>query len=219
MASDEDTYWEQRHAIVPSSDHDASTNVERRLVLLIDIETPELISQCKRLRHRLEGYDCFLPVAADDFHITIKQFASDTEVRTTPNPVPSSAIDRVDTAISDAILPAAPFDIELPRFNLFPDVVYIEVNDGQRLTELNRRLCQQDDITALARDGNNFIPHLTLGYLSGAEEYHALVRCLEHERELPSMTVSVEELSLVAYNTTAEWPPTYEVLETYPLTS
>jgi 2'-5' RNA ligase len=119
--------------------------------------------------------------------------------------------------VSSVVEEASPFDVTFTRFNLFPDVVYAEVDAAGRLDAMNRRLCAHPEIANLDRDVEGFIPHLTLGYFTDETDYPALVTFLETDREVSLPGLTVDELALVAYGVGEGLPPPYDRIETYEL--
>lgn len=245
MVSDAEAFWERRHALVPSSAGAGPPAGDRRLVLLADVSDPAVVSHYEDVRSHLAEFACLRSMPPDSLHVTVKLLdrefvrsgggASDGRgasgttgasgpSRTYGTPAgdsgdPSSASPRRrddGATVAEVVSGFEPFELSFPRFNLFPDVVYAEIEDGGRLGELNRALCRLPTTTTLARDRENYIPHLTLGYLTGSEEYHDLVAFLERNRELSFPTLLVDRLRLVTYGA-ADGRPTYETLRTYDL--
>jgi 2'-5' RNA ligase len=215
MASDATEFWQRRNEITPSTDV-SSTVDEYRLVLLADIADPDVLSECERIFEALDRFECFDPSSSGALHITVKLFDVEVDPSTTGVDDPSPVVRRVDRVVSSVVAGYEPFEAELTRFNLFPDVVYGKVADGGQLTGLNRDICDHSGIAALDRDGDEFIPHLTFGYFGGDSEYGALVEFLEANRELQLPAVQIEKVALVAYEVGGR-PPTYNRLKTYEL--
>jgi 2'-5' RNA ligase len=215
MASDTTEFWKRRNDLTPPTD--TTDDSERyRLVLLTDVADPDVLSECGRISDALDRFECFDPSPSGLLHVTAKLFDVGVDPSTTGVESPSPVLRRVDRAVSDVVAGYEPFEVELTRLNLFPDVVYGEVADGGRLTGLNRELCDYSGIATLDRDGDNFIPHLTFGYFGNDTDLGALVEFLEANRELQFPTMRVEELALVAYEVGSN-PPTYTQLTTYEL--
>ncbi len=215
MASDATEFWKQRHDITPFTDTDERVD-GYRLVLLAEVTDPDVLSACERICDALDQFECFDPLPSSVLHITAKLFDTEVEPSTTGIENPSPAVNRVDRVVSNVVSRYEPFDVELPRLNLFPDVVYGEVADGGRLTGLNRRICDHGGIATLDRDDEKFIPHLTFGYFGNDRDFGALVEFLEANRELQLPTVPIEEVALVAYEVGGH-PPTYNQLKRYEL--
>lgn len=213
MATDPAEFWARRRDLDPSRGGPQENESDRRLVLLADIDDASVRPAYERLTEGLGEFECLAPAPFENLHLTIKLFDSVIEepVYGTPD------TERVDSVVSDVLQEARPFDVEFTRFNLFPDVVYAAVDDGGRLTSLNRQLCARRTVTTMDRDGEAFIPHLTLGYFVDDSDYDGLVSYLETHREVTLPTLTVDELALVAYDIGGGWPPTYTQLETYEL--
>jgi 2'-5' RNA ligase len=216
MASDAEEFWERRHALVPSPAGASPAAGDRRLVLLADVSDPDVVSHYESVRSRLAAFACLRPMPPDSLHVTVKLL--DREFVRSADGASSASPRRRDAGatVSAVVAEFEPFELSFPRFNLFPDVVYAEVEDGGRLGELNRALCRLPATRTLARDCENYIPHLTLGYLAGREEYHDLVGFLERNRELSFPTLLVDRLHLVSYGS-VDGRPTYRTLRTYDL--
>lgn len=215
MASDETEFWERRHELSPSADDNLPTD-EYRLALLVDVANPAVRSAGGRVSTRLGQFECFDSSSPEAFHLTVKLF----DVSASPSAAETAhsrpAVRRVDAAVSSVTSKCEPFTVRFPRLNLFPDVVYGEVDDNDRIAELNRRICQKPHITTLDRGGENFIPHLTLGYFQNDVNCREFIEFIESNRELDLPEFTVDTLSLVAYDVGGR-PPAYNTLETYQL--
>ena len=213
MATDPADFWARRRDLSPPADSSVAGGDEgKQLMLLADIDSPDLRPAYERTREDLESFECCTSSPFETLHFTVKLFDDVVDGTT----VASDAVERAAGIVDRSIEGVDPFDVELTQFNLFPDVVYAEVDAGGRLERLNRRLCADPAATTLARDGEGFIPHLTLGYLTGSEGYDSLVTFLEDNRELDFPTLTVGQVAL-AVRGVGEWPPTYDSLETYDL--
>jgi 2'-5' RNA ligase len=214
MASKASEFWARRREFDPSPGGDSDDgDADRQLVLLADIVDDAVRPAHDRIAEALGDFECLTMSPFETLHLTIKLFDVPAGVTGVDDP----ALDRIDGVVSSVVEDTDSFDVEFTRFNLFPDVVYAEVDAAGRLDALNRRLCAHPEIATLDRDAEGFIPHLTLGYFTGDTDYPALVTSLEADRGVPLPGRTVDELALVAYGADGGWPPTYERLETYEL--
>ncbi|WP_299262578.1 2'-5' RNA ligase family protein [Halorientalis sp.] len=213
MASEASEFWARRREFDSSPGGDGSGDVGRQLVLLADVVDDAVRPAHDRIAGELDDFDCLTPSPFETLHLTIKLFNVPAEATDVDDP----AVNRIGEAISGVVEDTSPFEVTFTRFNLFPDVVYAEVDAAGRLDAMNRRLCAQPEIAELDRDAEGFIPHLTLGYFTNSTDYHALVTSLETDREVPLPGLTVDELALVAYEVGSGWPSTYDRLETYEL--
>ncbi|ERG92178.1 MAG: 2''-5'' RNA ligase [Haloquadratum walsbyi J07HQW1] len=209
MASKAAEFWARRRDITPPTHN---SNGKKRLVLLADVSDALACSAYERVVGTLNEFSCFDPVPREVLHLTVKLFDDPVESVTVNN----SPNERIDEIISQEIRRTDPFEIELTQFNIFPDVVYGEIDDGGKLADINRRLCTYAETTTLDRDGEEFIPHLTFGYLNDMTEYDELISYLESNRELDLPTLTIDELTLVIREV-GKHPPVSTHLKTYEL--
>jgi 2'-5' RNA ligase len=217
MATDEGDFWARRREIVRGPDDRPEPDGGRRFVLLVDVTDAALCSRYERLRADLDGFDCLTPTPPERLHVTVKAFDFSFESAPTTAAADAAAVDRIDAAVAAAAADCEPFTVDFPRLNVFPDVVYAEIDGGDSLAGLNRRLCDAAGTRTLDRDAEQFIPHLTLGYYTGNEDCAELVSFLERNRELSLPPLRIDSIGLAAYGLTDDWHPDYELLETYDL--
>jgi 2'-5' RNA ligase len=217
MASDPAEYWRRRREITPAPERPAVADGDRRLALLVDVSDPEVVATYERLRDRLDEFPCLLSTPSGELHLTVKLFDHEEPSGTVAEATESTPVETIDEAITALADEVAPFEVTFPRLNLFPDTVYAETDANGTLTALNRRLCECAWSGTSDRDADNFIPHLTLGYLTSDEGYDALVDFLEANRSLAFPRTTVSELSLVAFDVTSNWRSASTTLRTYSL--
>jgi 2'-5' RNA ligase len=216
MASHPDEYWDLRRELTPSPNPPVIADGDQRLALLIDLADSQVASAYRRLRTRLSEFACLASTPADELHLTVKLFDHAPTAGTGEGSSSVSAAQITD-AVTEVVDDRDPFEVRFPQLNIFPDTVYAEVDDGGTLTELNQAVCQQPWATATDRDGQQFIPHLTLGYFDGAEEYEQLITFLEDNRDPEFPTTTVDELAVVAYDLTSNWGSATTTLRTFSL--
>jgi 2'-5' RNA ligase len=217
MASDAGEYWRRRREITPDPSRPAVADGDRRLALLVDVADPAVVSAYDRLADRLDDFRCLATTPPEELHLTVKVFGGGVAALDAGETGTQTPIETIDESVAAIAEETTPFEVQFPQLNLFPDTVYAETNADGVLAELNRRLCDCSWSGTSDRDGDNFIPHLTVGYLTSAEEYDALVDFLEANRTLPFPSTTVTELSLVAFDVTANWRSASTTLRTYAL--
>jgi 2'-5' RNA ligase len=212
MASKASEFWARRREIDLSPVDDGGGDADRQLVLLADIDDAVRPAH-DRIAKKLDDFECLTPLPLESLHLTVKLF----DARAKGTDINGRAINHIDEVVSGILENTNPFDVRFTRFNLFPDVVYAEVDAAGHLDTMNRRLCVHPEVATLDRDMEGFIPHVTLGYFTDNTDYHALVTSLETDRAVSLPELTVDELALVAYGVGGDWPPTYDRLETYEL--
>ena len=213
MASDPAEFWQRRNSLTPTTDVPADVG-GYRLVLLVDTTDPAVRAGYQSVHDALDRFDCLDTSPPGSLHLTIKLF--DIAVDPTTEGDWSPAVRRIDRIVARTLSEESPFEVTVTRFNLFPDVVYGEVADGGQLAELNRAVCDHPTVTALDRDREAFIPHLTFGYFENDADFGALVEFLESNRRLSLPSISVDEVELAAYEVGGR-PPEYDRIATYDL--
>jgi 2'-5' RNA ligase len=209
MASKASKFWARRREFDSSPGDDGGDDTDRQLVLLVDIDDDAVRSAHGRIATELDDFECLAPAPFEaPPHGQTLRCLRQWDRRDDP------VVNRIDEIVSSVVTDVSPFDVEFTRFNLFPDVVYAEVDAGGHLDTLNQRLCAHPEVATFDRGAEAFIPHLTLGYFVDDTDHQALVTSLETDREVSLPQLTVDELALVAYGVGGGWPPTYDRLKT-----
>ncbi len=216
MASDPSEYWERRREITPSPERRFVADGDPQLALLVDVSDSPVVEAYERLRGDLEAFDCVRPTPSAQLHLTVKLFdrVTETAAARRDTPIPT---DDIHDAVRDLAAEHDPFEASFPRLNLFPDTVYAETETDGVLSALNEALCERTWAATSSRDAEQFVPHLTLGYLAGTAGYDRFVDFLEQRRDLSFPTATVDELSLVSYDGASNWRSAATTLRTYSL--
>lgn len=202
LATDPGEYWAARRDLTPApvSLHDESG---RHLVFLARI--PDLFADARR---GLADFDCLAVAPPEYLHVTV------TPVGTLGDGVSPEVEDRIRRDARDAFSDVDAFDVRFARLNLFPTVVYAEVDADGGFAALNDRACRIPDVPVHDRD-RSFVPHATLAQFTGDDDYDALVEYLEANRAL-DVSTTVDAVQLVALDH-GERFPAFETVETYEL--
>lgn len=211
MASDPAEYWARRRTLSPSPVTSTVADGDRRLSVVADVSGPEIGARSRRLLDRLDDFSCLRVTPVDDLHLTVKLFNAG---RGHGERIDA---DRVRRLVDRVTTDAAPFEVRFPRLNLFPDAVYAEADAEGALVDLNRAFCRGGGTTDTDRDGGEFIPHLTLGYFTGTDDYDDLVDAMEADRDPGLPPLTVEELAVVSFDTTADRATIADTIATYTL--
>lgn len=222
MASDETEFWERRRDL--TVEPTTAADVERRavgrtrhLVLLARFTDEAVVAGVDPVLERLGEFDCFASQPARNLHVTVKVLGNVVEEPDGDHEFSAGDERRLVASLRSALDSAGAFTVEIPRLDLFPDVVYAEVADDDRFADLNRRVCTLDGVPARERDGEGFVPHLTLGHFTRREGYDRILGYLEQNRSLDLPSVAVDELELVALDFSEGRFPPYETVATYDL--
>ena len=211
MASDPSEYWARRRTLSPSPVQQAVADGDRRLTVLAGVSESAVRTRSLSLLRQLDEFSCLRVTPPDDLHLTAKLFNAGR------SPTGRIDTDHVHELIRRIAADTAPFEVNFPRLNLFPDTVYAEADGDGALTRLNRLFCQAAETTDTDRDCEAFIPHLTLGYFTDDEDYDELIDYMEANRDPELPTLTVDELALVSFDTTNDRHTVAETIATYTL--
>ncbi len=195
--------WNQRRSLDldlldPESNHVWQSDGDRYVSFLVDIEpSPTLDSLCE-LAESLAGFECLAVPDTDYYHVTLKQVGFLVDDPEEADEVTRDDISEIADAARAVFDETESFSISFPRLNLFPSVVFSEVEDEGRLKRVHERLLDVDGVHEGDFDGDEFLPHLTLGHFVDEAEYDALVDWMEANRTLdvPDMRVDSVELAV-----------------------
>lgn len=222
VATDESEFWERRNnlSLSPITPEDVAqwgTGRSRHLVLLAHLTEDNVVDAFRPLLNRLGDFDCFEPTPARNLHITVKVFGNVVEEPSAKADFSPEDEQELATSLETVFDEVSAFPVRFPQFNLFPGVVYAEVDDGGRFGELNQRVCELSSVPVWNRDKEGFIPHVSLGHFIQQAGYGSLVEYLENNRHLELPMATINEIEFVGLNLSEGRFPPYETIETYPL--
>lgn len=211
IAEDPSECWDMRHELPLAPVTRANVRDResgRHLVFIADI--PErVLSQFESAMAPLEEFVSLDVFPLSYLHITTKV------VGTLGKGLPADEEQRI-AEIGHEVFneDSEPFSVTFPKLNLFPTVVYAEVEDDGRFARINDRFCESG-LPVYDRDGDGFIPHGALARFTQAENHEHVIDYLERNRTLSIGPVEITEIRLIAVDPT-EWYPSFETVETYP---
>jgi 2'-5' RNA ligase len=121
---------------------------------------------------------------------------------------------RADAREALAETECEPCEAPLPRLNLFPTVVFCEVDDGGTLSTLNTELCDVPGVPEHDRD-IDYIPHVTLGHFVQTD-IGELLKTIEQERRVESPPLSIDAVELIGMQFDQQYPER-RTIERFPL--
>jgi 2'-5' RNA ligase len=215
IAEDPSEFWEKRHELSPHPIRKSAVqNREsgRHLVFLVDI-TDEIPSQFEPMTVALEEFDCLNAWPLEYRHITVKVVGT---IGTSESELAPADEQRFIDAGHSVFNEINSFTVTFPRLNLFPSVVYAEVAGDGLFAALNSRVCDIPGMPVYDRDGDGFIPHMSLARFTQEEGYESVIAFLERSRHLETDPVEISTIQLCALDPT-EWYPSFETIETFNL--
>lgn len=154
------------------------------------------------------------------WHATIKVVGFLSEEANREDEVTMADIERIAEQARPALEAQAPFDIRVGRVNAFPEVVFLEVEDGGAIREMNTRLLES--VPGLRRapiDGDHFLPHISIARFASNEGLPVLktaLRRLRSETDPRGPAFHVDSASLIQAHLARE-APTFDLLAQYTL--
>nr|WP_305794349.1 2'-5' RNA ligase family protein [Halomarina rubra] len=144
---------------------------------------------------RLDAFDSLAVAPSRYLHVTVTVVGDVTTAGGRSGTVAPTDLDALADDLGEALTDVAPFDVRFPRLNVFPTVVYAEVDDGGQFVALNDRACAVDAVPVHDRD-RQFVPHAALAEFRD-EDVTGVVDALERDRSLDVGPVRVDRLDLV----------------------
>lgn len=200
--TDQVGYWHQRDSLsLDVPDHESldewAGDRERFLTFHVNVDDPTVHDALEDVRAVLDEHDCTTVAPPEYYHITVKQvgFPSDSPDR--ESDITSEMARDIRQRAREAIADVEPFEVELPRLNLFPRVVFCEVQEADPLRRLHAALCDLPGMPAWEYEREEYTPHITLGHFRSAEGFDELVTELEQVRERDRSPLRIDTLKLV----------------------
>jgi 2'-5' RNA ligase len=151
------------------------------------------------------------------WHITVKQVGFLTEDGARADEVSMDQVQQLSEAARGPLEGARPLECTIGPLNAFPEVVFLEVDDGGAVQAMNRALLDVPGMPTFPVDGSTFLPHVSVARFSSGEGLAELKTRLAGERESGErISFRGEEVLLVQAHLAAE-APVFDVLATYRL--
>jgi len=213
-----DKFWEMRKDFEPLIsrrriwDLKSFTRDKRQVGLIFPIKERTVLEKLNKINQKLSGFDSYNPFPHEHFHITIKILGTLDNADEEPDDYKIAEIDDIIMKLNTGLSWFKRFKINICRINLFPSVVFAEIHDNGRFSELNGHICDIPNIQTLPdRDLENFIPHIAIGNFKNSDT-DELIKTLEKFRNTDFGTVYVDSLDLVKVDLT-QTVPAFETLE------
>ena len=206
LASDPSAFWERRRSlpVEPTTDADvAASSGDAHLVLLFALPA-EASERFVPALDRISTFDCLAVAPPRYLHVTVTELGRVTDDPEEAGAFTPQGVEGLADDVGHALADADPFEVRFPRLNLFPTVVYAEVDDGDRLAALNDRICALDAVPVHDRD-RQFVPHAALAQFRD-DGIAGLVESLERDRTLDLGPVAVDTLDLVRVDLRERFP-------------
>ena len=169
----------------------------KHLVFLFRVNSPEILSNIAEVQADLSRDEAFVPFPGNYIHITVKVWGFLEDKRAAPGDILPEELGHVIPQFQAKLSSSKAFDAKLGRLNVFPSVVFTEVQDGGCFAELNRKVLEIPGIEARWSDHPNYIPHAALGTFKDGMNVKPLIKRLEAHRDISFGTINVNNVELV----------------------
>lgn len=143
--------WENRYQFSPNIlDREAlnqwAGDRERYLTLSVNVSKSSVHNALEPVRTVLADHDCSTVAPPDYYHITLKKVGCIRDPPERDSDITPSTLSELRRAARRTLSDVQPFEVSLPRLNLFDNVVFCEVAEQDRLQEIHQRLCDLPDV-------------------------------------------------------------------------
>lgn len=186
------------------------------LTFLVRINDKNLIEKIIKIQDRLSTIPCVAPIPKDCFHVTVKQCGFLTESVRYEDDISVNDLQRIISQAKEVLQTFSKFHVFLSKLNIFSDVVFIEVHDGDRIGELNNRLQAIPEIGKMEFDYPNFLPHISIAQFQNRQQFTRLIGCLEKTRDVEIGTITINSIELIVAHLGKKYPK-IETIQTFGL--
>lgn len=210
--------WENRYSFSPDVlDREAldqwAGDRERYITFSVDVTQPSVHNALEAVRTVLAKHNCTTVAPPEYYHITVKQVGCVREPPERDTDVTPSTMSKLRRAAREMLSEVEPFEVSLPRLNLFDRVIFCEVAECEPLIELHWRLCNLPDVPQWKYEREDYVPHVTLSHFQSYEGLEGLFADLEPLRDVEIPSVTVESVSLQEMCPAGLYPPRETVEE------
>jgi 2'-5' RNA ligase len=166
------------------------------LTFHVRIRDARLIEKIVEIQSRLSNISCVAPFPRNYFHISVAGLGFLAKSEEYEDDILVENLQRIINQAKEVLQQFSKFDLFLSKLNIFPDVVFVEVHDGNKIEEIHRRLQAIPEIGKRKFDYPSFLPHISIMHFQKKEDFTRLISYLEKLRdtEFGKMTVSSIEL-------------------------
>lgn len=209
-------HWAERESFEPDVD-DVRGRVgwtkgrHRYATFLWSIPDDGLAADLESVADRLDEFDCVRGVPERYVHVTIKQVGFVVDDPSDADEVSEATLESIADRAEGIVADADPFEVRVPRLNLFPSVVFGEIADDGGFESLHRALRAIDAVPAHPYEGDDYVPHVTLAQFAGRDDLESLLEWLERNRTILAdedgpPTATVDSIDLVTVDPQSFFP-------------
>jgi len=167
------------------------------LTFHVRIRDVGLIENIVEIQSRLSASSCVTPFPKDYFHISVAGLGFLAKSEEYEDDISIENLQRIINQAKEVLQQFSKFDVFLSKLNIFPDVVFVEVHDGNKIEEIHRRLQAIPEIRKRKFDYPSFLPHISMMHFQKNEDFTRLISYLEKLRDTEFGKMTVNSIELV----------------------
>lgn len=204
-----DDFWDgaEDFSVSPSEPDSAPSGVQNPYLTLfarVDVSFNGLVEE-------LSDIDGVSTAPFDSYHLTVKQIGEFGEEQV------SELVSNIDSTLDDV----GSFEVSLGGVDVFPNCVYIPIQDSELLCDLHMSLCQLPNLEANGFEGSEYVPHVTVAKFTDASvDTEEVYDVLSNYAEKDWVDVTIDSIHLVKDKPVSEtkiFPP-FESIGKFELT-
>lgn len=213
--------WNSRYSISPNTKNwkpfkGWDKKDRKHLVLIISIKDKRIVKNIETIQNKLSTYNSYIRFPKGYYHITIKPLGFFNNLKTRPDDYNKEEVNEITKSISNTLSKEKKFEIKLKSINLFNDVVFIQINDKNKLASINRKILSIPNVKILKRDYPNFLSHCTIGTFK-SKKIKELIGEIEKFREFNFGKILVDSIQLVIAHWHNTKYPKFELIKKFNL--
>lgn len=213
--------WDNRYLLSPNTKNwkpfkGWDKEDRKHLVLLIIIKKDDIVKKIETIQHKLSLYNSYIRFPKRYYHITLKPLGFLDNLKKHSDDYSKKELDEIIKNIERVLSKERKFELELRFINLIKDVIFIEINDKNKLASINKKISELPNVNTLKRDYPNFLPHCSIGTYKN-NKIKNLIKQIEESRESKFGNLLVNEIQLVI----AQWHnikyPKFQLIKSFKL--
>lgn len=213
--------WDERYSLSPNTKNwkpfkGWDKKDRKHLVLLIIIKKENIIKKIEMVQHKLSLYGSYIRFPKEYYHITVKPIGFLNDLKNHPDDYSKEEFDEIIKNTGEILSKERKFEIKLKSVNLFKDVVFIQIDDKNKLALINKKTLNIPKINTLKRDYPNFLPHCSIGTYRN-NKIKGIIEEIENFKEFRLGKVLVDRIQLVIAHWHNTKYPKFEIIKTFRL--
>ncbi|MEK6953197.1 MAG: 2'-5' RNA ligase family protein [Nanoarchaeota archaeon] len=188
----------------------------KHLVLLIIIKKEDIVKKIEMVQHKLSLHNSYIRFPKRYYHVTLKPLGFLDDLKKHLDDYSKKELDEIIKNIERVLLKESKFKLELKSVNLFKDAVFIEIDDKNKLTSINKKILNIPKINALKRDYPNFLPHCSIGTYR-SNKIKDLIGEIKNFREFSFGKMVIDRIQLVIAHWHNTKYPKFEIIKSFRL--